>query len=95
LLEIAAIEGPFAENGDSGSAVVNIQNQVVGLLVGATLDFSTGYAVPIARIRDRFQIPLEVSPTSNLATREVSPTSNLASREVSPTSNLASRVVAS
>lgn len=56
LLEITAIEGPFAENGDSGSVVVNIQNQVVGLLVAASDGFSTGYAVPIARIRDRLQV---------------------------------------
>ena len=56
LLEISANEAPFAQNGDSGAVVVNIQNQVVGLLVAATLDFTTGYAVPIGRIRDRLQV---------------------------------------
>ncbi|MEU4396340.1 hypothetical protein [Kribbella sp. NPDC023855] len=56
LLEISALEGPFAKNGDSGSVVLNIQNQVVGLLVAATLDFATGYAVPIARIRERLEV---------------------------------------
>lgn len=56
LLEISALEGPFAQNGDSGSVVVNIQNEVVGMLVAASLDFATGYAVPIARIRERLQV---------------------------------------
>ncbi|GAA0946012.1 hypothetical protein GCM10009554_41390 [Kribbella koreensis] len=56
LLEITATEGTFGENGDSGSVVVSIQNQVVGLLVAATADFTRGYAVPIARIREDLQI---------------------------------------
>ncbi|MEV6414915.1 hypothetical protein [Kribbella sp. NPDC051718] len=56
LLEITANEGTFGENGDSGSVVVSIQNQVVGLLVAASADFTKGYAVPIAQIRDRLQV---------------------------------------
>ncbi|WP_328326265.1 S1 family peptidase [Kribbella sp. NBC_00382] len=64
LLEITANEGPFAEHGDSGSVVVNLNNQVVGLLVAATEDYSKGYAVPIARIRDTLQIQVLSAPMS-------------------------------
>ncbi|TDD59170.1 hypothetical protein E1263_16080 [Kribbella antibiotica] len=63
LIQIGALKGQFADHGDSGSVVVGPLNQVIGLLVGASLDFTQGYAVPIARIRERLQVKVR---TANL-----------------------------
>lgn len=61
LLAFTSSEGPFCGQGDSGSVVVNSQNQVLGLLVAANEDFTIGYAVPISRIREKLQVKVRAA----------------------------------
>ncbi|WP_405058102.1 S1 family peptidase [Kribbella sp. NBC_01505] len=61
LIEIGALKGNFAEQGDSGSVVVGPLNQVIGLLIGASLDFTHGYVAPIGRIKERLQVEVRAA----------------------------------
>jgi S1-C subfamily serine protease len=67
LIEISGGVSPFfAADGDSGAAVVNEHNQVIGLLAARRLDGSNfAYAIPIKRVMDALSIEL-LSPDLTL-----------------------------
>ena len=54
VLTIEGIGGQFSKSGDSGSAIVNDDDRVVGLLFGGYGNID--YAVPIGRILRRFGV---------------------------------------
>jgi hypothetical protein len=49
---------PFSDEGDSGSVVVNNDNEVVGLLWGGDKGGSGGYATPIQSVESELQISI-------------------------------------
>ena len=53
VLVIKGTSGSFSKVGDSGSAIVDPQGRVVGLLFGGSDDVT--YAIPIRRVLNRFE----------------------------------------
>jgi hypothetical protein len=60
---ISPVTTPFSDNGDSGSAVLNTANEVVGLLFGGGSGF--GRATPIGAIAAAFDLIVETATAAN------------------------------
>lgn len=54
IMVIENVDGPFSKPGDSGSAIVDAQGRVIGLLFGGS-DVVT-FAIPIRRVLRRFKV---------------------------------------
>jgi hypothetical protein len=64
----------FGDGGDSGAAIVNVDNKIVGLHIGGTdvLNEHIGYALPIADIIKRFKDveKISIAPATATANRD-------------------------